>query len=129
MKDTKIEFYKKADDQIVQSLLEEFKDNLEHKFIHSSGEIFFKFKLKTEPGLLFKITSLFKKDLAVCSSSFLQNKVFLAVSYRTLQYCYHVFIQKFADGYTTVDIISHKDQIEIDDFEKLKRIEAFSGDF
>ena len=132
MKETLTKFYKKMDDHLIQDLCEFSKENLEQKFIQSSGEIVFKFKFKTETGLFFKINELFKKNLSVCSSSFLENKDFITISYYTyytLQYCYHIIIQKFANGYTTVDIISHKNQISGDDFEKLQTIEAFDGDF
>ena len=74
MKETLTKFYKKMDDHLIQDLCEFSKENLEQKFIQSSGEIVFKFKFKTETGLFFKINELFKKNLSVCSSSFLENK-------------------------------------------------------
>lgn len=121
------EFYKEIDEQILNSLKEDFKDNIEHKFVHINGEIFFKLKFKTEPGIFLKVKSLFRE--AVCLSSFAENKAFLVISYHTLQYCYHVFIQQFSDNYTTVDIISNKDLIDFSKFKELKRVETFSGDF
>ena len=54
MKETLTKFYKKMDDHLIQDLCEFSKENLEQKFIQSSGEIVFKFKFKTETGLFFK---------------------------------------------------------------------------
>lgn len=124
---SQIEFYKEADERILNSLREDFKDNIEHEFVHATGEIFFKIKLKTEPGIFLKVKDLFRE--AVCLSSFAENKAFLIISYHTLQYYYRIFIQQFSDNYTTVDIISNKDLIDFNKFEELKRIEVFSGDF
>lgn len=122
-----IEFYKDLDTRLLNSLREDFKDNIEHEFVHVNGEIFFKIKLKTEPGIFLKVKDLFRE--AVCLSSFVENKAFLIISYHTLQYYYRVFIQQFSDRYTTVDIISNKDLMDFSKFEEFKRIETFSGDF
>ena len=122
-----IEFYKDLDTRLLNSLREDFKDNIEHEFVLVNGEIFFKIKLKTEPGIFLKVKDLFRE--AVCLSSFVENKAFLIISYHTLQYYYRVFIQQFSDRYTTVDIISNKDLMDFSKFEEFKRIETFSGDF
>ena len=122
-----IELYKDLDTRLLNSLREDFKDNIEHEFVHANGEIFFKIKLKTEPGIFLKVKDLFRE--AVCLSSFVENKAFLIISYHTLQYYYRVFIQQFSDRYTTVDIISNKDLMDFNKFEEFKRIETFSGDF
>lgn len=122
-----IELYKDLDTRLLNSLREDFKDNIEHEFVHANGEIFFKIKLKTEPGIFLKVKDLFRE--AVCLSSFAENKSFLIISYHTLQYYYRVFIQQFSDRYTTVDIISNKDLMDFNKFEEFKRIETFSGDF
>lgn len=122
-----IELYKDLDTRLLDSLREDFKDNIEHEFVHANGEIFFKIKLKTEPGIFLKVKDLFRE--AVCLSSFAENKAFLIISYHTLQYYYRVFIQQFSDRYTTVDIISNKDLMDFNKFEEFKRIETFSGDF
>ena len=122
-----IELYKDLDTRLLNSLREDFKDNIEHEFVHANGEIFFKIKLKTEPGIFLKVKDLFRE--AVCLSSFVENKAFLIISYHTLRYYYRVFIQQFSDGYTTVDIISNKDLMDFNKFEEFKRIETFSGDF
>lgn len=121
------ELYKDLDTRLLNSLREDFKDNIEHEFVHANGEIFFKIKLKTEPGIFLKVKDLFRE--AVCLSSFVENKSFLIISYHTLQYYYRVFIQQFSDRYTTVDIISNKDLMDFNKFEEFKRIETFSGDF
>ena len=122
-----IELYKDLDTRLLNSLREDFKDNIEHEFVHANGEIFFKIKLKTEPGIFLKVKDLFRE--AVCLSSFVENKAFLVISYHTLQYYYRVFIQQFSDRYTTVDIISNKDLMDFSKFKELKSIEVFSGDF
>ena len=122
-----IELYKDLDTRLLNSLREDFKDNIEHEFVHANGEIFFNIKLKTEPGIFLKVKDLFRE--AVCLSSFVENKAFLVISYHTLQYYYRVFIQQFSDRYTTVDIISNKDLMDFSKFKELKSIEVFSGDF